>query len=105
MGLAVEVDNMEDLCNLMCNNIVNESKVVDRRKYLVYYGRINGDSFTEYFNTEKEALEYGEDIWLHLTKNEQEKVESFFVGYCNDYNEEDMCSETNNYYTIKNYKM
>lgn len=78
--------------------------VIGMRKYLVYYSRSNGDSFTEYFNTEKEALEYGEDSWLHLTKKEQEKAESFFVGYCDDYDEEEMCSETGNYYTIKDYK-
>lgn len=33
MGLAVEVDNMEDLCNLMSNNIVNESKIIDMKRY------------------------------------------------------------------------
>ena len=75
-----------------------------KRKYVVYDSKKNGDSFVEYFETENEALEHAENSWLHLTKKEQEKREAFFVGYCNDYNENDYCSENSNFYCIKDYK-
>lgn len=74
------------------------------RKYVVVDSIKNGDDFTKYFDTEKEALDEAENEWLHLTKREQEKREMFFVGYCVDYDEEEGYSESGNFYTIKDYK-
>lgn len=86
---------------------MTKSKIIDttKRKYVVVDSVKNGDDFIEYFNTEKEALDQAENAWLHLTKREQEKRQEFFVGYCDDYNEEEGYSESGNFYCIKNYKM
>ena len=74
------------------------------KKYVVVDTIKNGDDFTKFFNTENEALNEAENAWLHLTKKEQEKREMFFVGYCDDYNEEEGYSEGGNFYLIKDYK-
>ena len=73
------------------------------KKYLVYDNVKKGDTFVDYFDTEKEALDAGENMWVHLIKSEQEKREEFFVGYCDDYDEEERCSENSNYFVIKDY--
>lgn len=75
------------------------------RKYVVY-DDCPSSSVTDifYFDTEEEAMNKAENLWVHKTKMEQKKSIAFWVGYCDDYNEAEGYSENGNFYPIKDFK-
>ena len=48
-------------------------------KYIIMDQIMNGDLFTEEFNTAEEALEAGEAEWEHLSRVDKNGRTSFFV--------------------------
>lgn len=42
-------------------------------KYAVIDSIINEDSYESVFDTEKEAMDYAQNIWCHMTKDEKQK--------------------------------
>ena len=48
-------------------------------KYIVMDQIMNGDLFTEEFDTVDEALEYGEAEWEHLSEVDKDRRESFIL--------------------------
>lgn len=49
---------------------------------------VNGDNFNKGFETEKEALEYAEAEWNHLSAFDKKRREAFYVLECQDEDEE-----------------